>query len=394
MPPSLAADNPETLQFETTVEAIDGGGVVLEDTYFYPGGGGQPRDRGTIGAATITDITTADGRVVHHVDDAAAFEVGVSVPCQVDPSFRRYCRRAHTASHLLYGAGRRLLEDLGYGGFDIDSEKVRVDFETSTEIDDDRLVELERLTNRGVWDGRSVTWESVPQSEAAAREDVAFNTATEEGVMAEADAIRLVEIDGWDIAACGGTHVRNTIEVGPVTVLERSNPGEGLTRVEFTVGPAAIQRRATERRAALEAATSLGVPVTELDDGVADLTQRYETVSAERDELRERLVVAQLHELESVERDGATWRIGAVSGFDSNTVGEQVTDVDGDVVAVAGRDGSTFVVVASDGTVDAGAVVDAVTDEFGGGGGGSPAFAQGGGLDVAPEAVVEYLRSR
>lgn len=394
MTASLAADNPETLQFETTIEAFDAGGVVLADTYFYPGGGGQPPDRGTIAGATITDIAETDGRVVHHVDAVASLEEGDPVSCQVDPAFRRYCRRAHTASHLLYGAGRRILEDLGYGGFDIDSEKVRVDFQTSTPIDDDRLVELERLTNRGVWDARSVSWESVPQSAAASRDDVAFNTATEEGVMAEADAIRLVEIDEWDVAACGGTHVRNTIEVGPVTVLERSNPGEGLTRVEFTVGPAAIRRRADERRAGLAAATALGVPLTEVDSGVADLQHRYETVTEERDELRETRVATELRALDTVERDAVEWRIGAVSGFDANTVGEHIEDVTGDVTAVAGVDGSTFVVVASTVDVDAGAVVDSVTDAFGGGGGGGPGFAQGGGLDASPEEVVSFLHSR
>jgi alanyl-tRNA synthetase len=75
-------------------------------------------------------------------------------------------------------------------------------------VDDDALVELERLTNRAVWDSREVSWRRLPADEALDREDVAFNTKTEAGITG--DTVRIVEIEGWDVAACGGTHVRNT----------------------------------------------------------------------------------------------------------------------------------------------------------------------------------------
>ncbi|MFB6104312.1 MAG: alanyl-tRNA editing protein [Halobacteriaceae archaeon] len=393
MTASRAAANPDTLEFETTVTDVSGTDITLAETYFYPGGGGQPADRGTIGNASVVAIRTEDDAIVHSLDEPPSVSVGETVSCQIDPAFRTYCRRAHTASHVLYGAGRRLFDELGYGGFDIDEEKVRVDLRTPTSIDDETLVDLERLTNRGVWDARPVSWESVDRDLALDRGDVAFNTATEEGVMADADTVRIVEIDGWDAAACGGTHVRNTIEVGPVTVLDRSNPGEGLTRVEFTVGPPAIRRRAAERRATLAAATALGVPVTDLDDAVADLQARHEAVREDRDRLRGRVLDAALDDLSSVDRDGETWRVGTVDGFDPNTVGDRLEDISGDVVAVAGRDGSTFVVVSSGGGSDAGEIIDQVTAEFGGGGGGGPAFAQGGGIEADPETVAGFLRS-
>ncbi|MFC6726921.1 hypothetical protein ACFQE1_21590, partial [Halobium palmae] len=180
----------------------------------------------------------------HELAEDPGVEVGDRVAGVVDDDFRTYAMRAHTASHVLYGAGRLVLDDLGYAGFDIGSEKVRVDFETSTEIDDATLAELERLVNRAVWDSRGVTWEEVPVEEARERDGIAFNTKTEEGVMADDEMVRVVTVgpvdsedDGvaWDVAACGGTHVSNTNEVGPVEVLDRSNPGEGVTRVEFAV---------------------------------------------------------------------------------------------------------------------------------------------------------------
>jgi alanyl-tRNA synthetase len=299
---------------------------------------------------------------------------------------------------VLYGAGRRLLADLGYGGFDISREKVRVDFETSTDIDDDVLADLERLTNRAVWDSHDVTWEEIPADEARSREDVAFNTKTEEGVMADAGAVRIVTVEDWDVAACGGTHVANTEEIGPVSVLSRSNPGEGLTRVEFAVGPAAIERQADVRRATLDAGAALGVPEDELGDAVERLQGEKADLEDELADLKSDVLGSSVAGLPTVERDGETWRVGTVDGFDANEVGEAAKAAAGDaadVVVVTGGDGSTFVVAAAQGAdANAGDVVDEVTGEFGGGGGGGPPFAQGGGIDADPEDVADYVRER
>jgi len=240
---------------------------------------------------------------------------------------------------------------------------------------------------------------------------VAFNTKTEEGAMADQDSIRIVTIEGWDVAACGGTHVSNTSEIGPVHVLDRSNPGEGATRVEFAVGPTAIDAAAEIHEGARAAARDLDVAPGAIADGVSRL-------SAERDELREEvaglkseLLSHRLADLDSVERDGGTWLVGTVEGATPNDLqGELSALIDEDIdergssasqtqsdavdgVAVAGTSGETFVVVATDGSADANEVVQDVTGEFGGGGGGGPTFAQGGGIPVSPPAVVGYLRN-
>jgi alanyl-tRNA synthetase len=396
-----APAEPDVREFEATVERVErpsttGVAVVLDHTYFYAESGGQPADRGTLAGVPVTDVQRDDSAVVHYLDDDPGLAVGDDAVGVIDDDFRTYCMRAHTASHLLYGAGRRLLDDLGYGGFGIDAEKVRVDFAASTDIDDDVLVELERLTNRAVWDSRPVSWDEVPVDEARARDDVAFNTKTEEGVMDDADTVRLVDIEGWDVAACGGTHVSNTREVGPVEVLDRSNPGEGLTRIEFAVGPSAIDRRASVRRAVLDAARDLGTSVEALDDAVADLRAERDDLEREVREYKSEVLGARLAALPTTERDGAVWRVGTVADFGPNEVGEvaqeRVGDGDADVIAAVGEGSAPYVVVATTGDVDAGDLVADLTDEFGGGGGGGPTFAQGGGLDATPETVVAALR--
>jgi alanyl-tRNA synthetase len=385
---SLAPDEPDTLAFEATVE---GGGseVVLSETYFYPESGGQPADRGTIAGHEVLDVRERNGDVVHVLD--GVLDAGLTVEAAIDPEFRRYCRRAHTASHALYGAGRRLFDDIGYGGFGITDEKVRVDFATSSDVADETLVDIERLVNRCVWEHREVTWERLPRADVLDRDDVAFNTKTEEGIAGE--TVRVVEIDGWDVAACGGTHVRNTKQIGAVTVLSRSNPGEGLSRVEFAVGPAGIDRRVTEKAAALDAAAALGTNVRSLPEELERLRADHEAVRAERDDLEELLVDAAVAEVaaDTYPRNGRTWAAGVVDA-DADALAAAVRDRPDavDVLAVVSPSGR--LAVGTDGTPEAGEVVDEITDEFGGGGGGSATVAQAGGLDADGGAVVAYLR--
>ena len=392
---SLAPADPYTTEFEAVVESRDDDELVLDETYCYAESGGQPPDRGTLAGERIVDVQERDGGIVHTLADAPAAEVGETVAGRIDPAFRTYCMRSHTASHVLYGAGRRLFDDLGYGGFDIDDHKVRVDFATPTTIDDATLVALERLVNRAVWDSKDVTWETAPRETALARDDVAFNTKTEEGIGGE--EVRLVDVDGWDVAACGGTHVRNTREIGPVAVLDRSNPGEGVTRVEFAVGPAAIQRRSVEKTAALDAAAVLETRVTDLPDAIARLRDERDAIAAERTGLQEELVDSRLDDLREtvVERDGRAWLVGAVDHLDTNELAERATDLAGDAadaVALVAADGEG-VAVATDGETDASAVVDDFTAEFGGGGGGSETVAQAGGFDADPDDLVAFLRT-
>ena len=404
-----APDDPTVREFTATVTGIDGQTVTLDHTYFYAESGGQPPDIGTLDDISVTDVQSTGDVVEHTLASTPTFEVGEDVTGVIDDEFRTYCMRAHTASHLIYGAGRRILTDLGYGGFGIDSEKIRVDFTTTTSINDETLIELERLTNRAIWESRNVTWETVPTTEATAREDVAFNTKTEEGVMSDADSIRIVEIDGWDVAACGGTHVANTNAVGPVTILDRSNPGEGMTRVEFAVGPTGIDRRATQHRALRETAIALETNITDLSDRAIALRNERDELESQVNDLEAKIIDSAIADFDSIQTDTAVWRVGSITEISvaANDAGEAAKralesspGIDdnkpphGSVIAIVGTGERPFVVVAADDAsdVNAGAVIDELTDRYGGGGGGGPSFAQGGGLDTSASTVRSTLR--
>ena len=407
MTASRAPAEPAVREFEATVERVDGREVVLDETHFYAESGGQPADRGTLAGLVVDDVTERDGDVVHLLADdpgagtSGGIEVGGTVVGVIDDEFRTYCARAHTASHVLYGAARRICDDLGYAGFDISPAKVRVDLTTAEPLDDDDLVELERLSNRAVWDSRSVDWETLPEAEARALDGIAFNTKTEEGAMSDGETVRVVTVEDWDVAACGGTHVGNTAEIGTVKALDRSNPGEGVTRVEFAVGPTAIDRDAAVHEAALEAAAAADTNVSDLPDAVRRFREETDRLESELRAARDELLRARLNEFPTTAIDGETWAIGTVGDADPNDLREPAASLAAgetppDAVAAVGTGSAPFLVVAAgpEAAADAGDVVSAATDEFGGGGGGGPTFAQGGGLDADADAVAAWLRER
>lgn len=276
-----AAAEPYTTRFETAVSAVDGRSVWLETTFFYAESDGHPADRGTIGSVELEDVQLVDGEHVHVLTEEPSFRAGHRVMCSIDWAYRMYCMRAHTATHVLYGGARRVLEDPTSVGFEIGAETVRVTLETDTQVDDEALIEIDRLVNQAIWESRPVSWETIPIAEARERDEISIDKKTDSNAIGEG-RVRIVTIgaeddndaigsdDPWDVGACSGTHVRNTREIGPMTVLGRSTSASGQTCIEFTVGERAIQRRECEKRATFAASKQLGVPVEEIPTALGE----------------------------------------------------------------------------------------------------------------------------
>ena len=286
-----AAREPYTTRFETTVTSVDGRRVWLETSYFYGASDGQPADRGTIGDIEVTDVRLVDGEQVHVLATEPSFRVGQQVLCSIDWSFRMYCMRAHTASHICYGAADRCLEGVEYAGLEISEETVGIELETAP-LDDEQLIELDERINRVVWESRPVSWEDIPVASARERASIVFDEERASAAI-EKGRVRVVTIgdddtghglsipsthDTWDVAACGGTHVRNTREVGPVTVLGQSTAGSETTRIELAVGPKAIERRTAEKRAVFATTKVLDVDLEDVPDELGRLQEHHASV--------------------------------------------------------------------------------------------------------------------
>ena len=403
-----AAAEPYATRFETQVTAVDGRRVWLESTHFFAESGGQPADCGTVGDVPVRHVEISDGDHVHVLAEEPSFREGNRVLCSIDWAFRMYCMRAHTASHVLYGAARRTFDDVAYAGLEIDEGAVRVDLETTDEVDDETLVTLDERVNRAVWESRPVSWESMPLADAREADEIVVSDRTEQSAYSKG-RVRVVTIgdvdeggtnainvasEPWDVAACGGTHVRNTREIGPVTVLGRSTPEPGLVGVELAVGPRAIERRETEKRVTFAASRQLGVPLAEASGELSRLEAERAQLADSVNTLQRELVKTRLESADRFEREGRSWVATTAEVVDSNEAGEVAAELAGelaDVIVIAGEEESPFAVVAAGDDADAEAILRGLTDQFGGGGAGSPKLAWGGDFDVDPDEVVSGL---
>ena len=210
------------------VAAVTDEGVVLDQTVFYPLGGGQPGDTGRFVADTgrwqVTDSRHGPaGQILHKVEDPAGLEPGMSVGCEIDWDRRYRHMRMHTALHLL-GA----LIPAPVTGGNISEKKSRLDFDTDMTLDKEELtIGLARLIEAG----HPVGSRWITQRELASQPELIRTMSVKPPT--HVPRIRLLHIPDVDLQPCGGTHVRNTREIGAVRVSKVENKGRQNKRVSI-----------------------------------------------------------------------------------------------------------------------------------------------------------------
>jgi misacylated tRNA(Ala) deacylase len=223
--------------FEATVTAVDpeANTIVLDRTAFYPGGGGQLPDRGTL---TVGDAVYQVKRarkkgpdLTHEIVGEALPAVGDKVVGQLDWEYRYQLMRTHTAMHILCGV---IFRDYGASvtGGNMDPLKARMDFEFET-MRKELVQEIEENVNQEVANARPLQVAILPREEAFQIPDL---IRTKINLLPEGIAeVRTVEIEGLDLQADGGTHVRNTSEVGQVRVVDYKSKGRINKRIYVEV---------------------------------------------------------------------------------------------------------------------------------------------------------------
>jgi len=213
-------------------------GVVLDETAFYSGGGGQPSDTGLIEndgmQARVVRLKRHGEIIIHFVDEVSGeIREGDNVKGVIDWNRRYRLMRVHTCAHLMGQAIRQALDkpvEIVSSGMDL--EKARLDFthEGSTR---ELFPEIESIANNVVMENRAVKIRLMPRNEA--EEYVEKFHESLETLPQQVSEVRIVEIEGWHVCACGGTHVKGTSEIREVKLLSRSSKGKGIERIEFTV---------------------------------------------------------------------------------------------------------------------------------------------------------------
>ncbi len=222
-------------RFEARVVGLNGREAILDRTAFYPGGGGQPADKGTLGIgpvrASVVDARREGGGIVHVLDVAIPDTVR-ELNGELDWERRYAHMRYHTALHALSGIIWKAFGAKVTGG-QMRPDRARMDFSFPGEWTAEVVGEIERLTNEALEEERPVKVYELPREEALKNPDL---IRTQVNLVPErVKTIRIVEIEGIDTQADGGTHVANTKEVGELEITGYKSKGRQNKRVEFVL---------------------------------------------------------------------------------------------------------------------------------------------------------------
>jgi Ser-tRNA(Ala) deacylase AlaX len=224
-------------RFEARVVAVSPEGVRFDRTAFYPTGGGQPSDRGRLtlpdgGVIEVTDVRKSPDGILHQVASAGTLSPGNSVTGDIDWPRRFAHMRYHTALHILSGVVYRRIGS-GITGNQITAERARMDF-SIPDFDRATAENLIEGVNAVVRERRPVTVRSIPRAEAE-KDPTLVRVAQE--LMPDVAVVRLIDIEGFDVQADGGTHVSNTAEVGVARLERIENKGAKNKRLYLTLDP-------------------------------------------------------------------------------------------------------------------------------------------------------------
>ena len=394
----------------TAVRALPDGrvAVMLRETPFYAESGGQVSDHGTITgdgwSVDVFDVKKMDGRIA--AIGTATGEITFGPASAVVPRERRHdTERNHTATHLLHAALRNVLgEHVHQAGSLVSPDRLRFDFTHHGPLTPEQLAAIEAQVNAGVWTAAPVT-----------TREAAYADAVAQGAMAlfgekYGDVVRVVEIPEISVELCGGTHVRNTAEIGLVRLVSEGGVAAGVRRIEAVTGPKAFWFLAHRERALVQVATRLKVPMAGTATNLEQIEKKLDALIDERKLLEKRLgeamrgggsggglaaqLAAQATEIHGVRFVAAEVEVGDVKAL--QTLGDSLRESLGSGVAVIGAvlsDGKgALLAVSTDDARDRGLRADLVVREValtvGGRGGGKPHMAQAGvDADKLPAAL-------
>jgi len=383
---------PYRTDFDGTVVAVDTVDgrthVMLDQTAFYPTSGGQPFDTGTLGGAAVTEVVDReDGAIAHVV--SGSLKVGDVVQGAIDWARRFDHMQQHTGQHVLSAAFDRLF-DVRTESFHMGTLSVTIDL--AREVTAAEVARAEDEANRIVWQDRPVA------IRFASAEEAATMPLRKESI--RTGPLRLIEVEDFDLSACGGTHVSRTGGIGVIAVggWEKFRGG---SRVEFLCGGRALNRFRLWRDSLAATQKCLSVAPEEMAAAVERMQGENKSQQRTLRGFQEKLAGHEAHTLlEKAVRSGDQLvLVEALEGWDAQGLKAiavaAAAEQPNAVVALFSTTTPALAVVARgrEATTDAGALLKGLVAQFGGKGGGKPDLAQGGGLAGSPAQLVESART-
>jgi alanyl-tRNA synthetase len=390
---------------DASVEVLEAGEaaeLVLAETPFYPESGGQVGDTGEIvtdtGRFAVIDTQRPSLGVVVHIGEVVEgfIQQGQDATATIDAERRADIRRNHTATHLLHEALRQVLgEGTQQAGSLVDPDRLRFDFTSQVALGDDGIDEVARIANRQVVANVPIEIRQESYDEAVGRGATALFGEK------YGDVVRTVEVPGYSLELCGGTHVRATGEIGPIVVLSESSIGSGVRRIEAITGRESLTYLETIHRQTRSLSRDLRTTPDGVRAAVAALQEGMRERERQIERLRLQVATSDVDAIASGARevDGTRVIAACVDVADRDTllqVGDRLRDrlQSGVVVLASSVNGQPALIAMVthdlvDRGVHAGRIIQQIAPLVGGRGGGRPEVAQGGGTD--PERIGEAL---
>ncbi|MDD5317771.1 MAG: alanine--tRNA ligase [Candidatus ainarchaeum sp.] len=381
----LYYNNPYQYESEARVVSVQGNAVVLDKTLFYPEGGGQSFDTGSLFAEgkerKVLEVQKV-GRVIFHVlDDASGIKPNANARMAVDAKRRRALMRHHTATHIIVACARKLLgKQVWQAGARKDEDKAHIDLTFHRKISDSELHGIERLANQTVLEDHKVRIKPLERGDAEQR----YGFTLYQGGGAPGRVVRVVEIMGdkeyLDAEACAGLHVSSTGEVGLIKIMREERIQDGVSRLVFTAGDNAVEFVQAQEKLLRDSASILRVSPQQLPEATARFFEEWKERGKRVGELEDEIASVYARDvLASASVSGVTKRLLGIDAGLLQKVAVKLMAAKNVAVMLANREGDVVVVVSPEmkGRFSAVKVLNDALAEFGGSGGGSETFARG-----------------
>jgi len=256
--------NPLELVFSAkVVKVFDNNFVILDKTAFYPRGGGQEPDHGYIGPFKVDNVIKIRDIVIHHIEGNFEANEGDLLSCVVEKERRDAITRNHTSTHIVNHSSKNILgswvwQNSAYK----DEQYARLDITHHSSLSRTQMQEIEKRANEIVRQNLPVSINIYDRG--IAEQDYGFSIY--QGGVVPSNNVRIVKVGGLDIEACGGTHVFNTGEIGLIKILKTERIQDGVVRIEFVSGDNALSRVQLQDNQIHSVATKLGTSREKLSE--------------------------------------------------------------------------------------------------------------------------------
>lgn len=383
MTKKLYYEQPSDIEFEAVVLDFFDGYAVTDQTLFYPDGGGQPADTGTLVSSDSmvrVDGVIKIGEVILHHVTGGVLHRGERVKGMVDEERRWSLMRHHTATHILLHAAKDVLgAHIHQAGAQKGSESSRIDIRHFKHITPEELIKIETEANRMIMTSQPVEVSIEDRTKAEQK----YGFSLYQGGVPPGREIRVIKVAG-DIEACAGTHCRNTGEVGVIKIIRVEHIQDGIERIEFSAGLAAIFYMQHLEHIVTSSSEVLSVQPDNLPSTVSRFFTEWKDQKKEIDRMSARLVDLELQTLvaESVSGIAVVIKRIDLPAKELTALALSISEKGGIALLAGAGDTARVVLTSANPQVNAGEIITQVCSILGGKGGGKPTMAQGGGPNV------------